>query len=393
MPIPKTLQVGLYMLMFTIGMIASSMGPLLIPIGESLSLSLGQIGILVTISTVGFLMGSTAVSVIWTLARVRNLICLATLFLCAILLAITFFHNNFAVLLVLFMARGIGQGLIHPAVNSLLADASGEQRMRALCISVAVFGLGAFIAPVLVGLILGWGQGWYYLYLIIAVFLFLPLALTYNKELYPKNHGSTRLEQKNASSKSMPLRSTVFWLIIAGNLLLLGMQISFASWMPTFLVAVRGLTPVSASYFIAIFWLTMMVGRIVYSFGLHRMDLSRALFLGALGASIFALMGLVVGTWLVLVMTACAGLSLSFVAPAWLALGGSLFPKHIGLVISLVTASSSVGGIIAISTVGFTSELFGLAHSILIVPTIGFAGFSVAAYLRYHYLRHQPTGS
>jgi fucose permease len=104
---------------------------------------------------------------------------------------------------------------------------------------------------------------------------------------------------------------------------------------------------------------------------------------GAGGAALF--MGLTFlgkDTHLILLSAACAGFLLSIVYPNFLALGASLFPRHIGFVTGTLSASGGIGYMFFPWLIGPVSQYFGLATGVFLIPMLGFGMVGVLLLLR-----------
>jgi len=167
--------------------------------------------------------------------------------------------------------------------------------------------------------------------------------------------------------------------------LYVGLELSFGSWTPVFLIRIREVSVVSASYSISVFWLSMVAGRFLFGYFFHRTNLSLSLVVGSLAAALFTALTFVLNYHGPLILfIALSGLSLSWFYPTMLALGANTFPKHIGFLTGTLSASGTSGSILFPWLIGPLSEILGLEKGVFIVPLlcVGLAGiFSSYAFL------------
>jgi len=145
---------------------------------------------------------------------------------------------------------------------------------------------------------------------------------------------------------------------------------SFASWVPVFLVKVKNVSHASAGYSISIFWLALMTGRFLFGRFLHRTNLSLFLGIGALVTALFTALTFSIDSVSIGLFMAFSGLSLSWFYPSILALGGNTFPRNIGFITGFLGAGGTIGAIVFPWVIGPISETFGLAKGVFLVPLL-----------------------
>lgn len=173
--------------------------------------------------------------------------------------------------------------------------------------------------------------------------------------------------------------------------LYLGIESSFTSWTPVFLNRERNLTPAAASYSVSIFWLAMIVGRVIFSRISHKVNLNRTLIIVAGGGALFTALSFT-GQDIVLAafFLILSGLCLSLILPGLLALGGGFFSKHIGFITGTMMASGLAGCIFFPWVIGPVSAVVGLARSVFLIPVLSAGLALLILYLRYSSTRNAP---
>ncbi len=381
----RVLSIASFLSMLITGLAITSLAPLLVPISDFFHLETAQAVFPVLFNSLGFFSASIIVSFVWRIHRARSLLTFSSLFLLMSLVGIIFLHTNIEIILVLLFFIGLSCGLLNPSISSLFSEISGSNRVKYLNLSMVFFGIGAFIGPLLVGVILNYNLPWYMIYVFLAI-ITLPFPLVFwRKGLYKNALFSRKKEKSFIRHSKNPGTSPLFWSITLTRLILMGMQISFSSWIPLFLTSVRGFSPALASYSIAIFWLSMIGGRLFYIRFFHNSELSRSLIIGAFGATLFATLSFLMVNWtLILLFIACSGLILSFMSPGILALGGNIFPNSIGFVTGVLMAVTGMGGILFPWLVGITSQKASIATGVFLIPVFSLGVTGILIHFRYY---------
>jgi len=379
--------------MFNAGMVISFLGPLLVPISNSFQLKLAQVGFPVVFNFTGFFLATFAIAFFWRNYRARPLLTFFSLFLSLSLVGIVLLHDSLIVVFILLFFVGFSTGILHTGLDSLLSEAFGRARAKYLNILHIFVGLGCLASPLLVGIILTYSEKWYLVCFLMGLFS-LPLPIFFwNKRLYGKAIFSKTREVIDNPGLNKPVNWRIFWPIVFSIFLYVGIESSFASWIPLFLVKVRGVTTSIASYNISIFWLAMIVGRWFFGKFFYKTNLSRSLIIGAaVGALFIALSFLSKERSLILLFIACSGLLLSYIYPNMLALGGNIFPNSIGFVTGILTASGFAGSMLFPWLIGPISQAMGLTKSVFVISLLSLGLTTVLLYFHYFLRRRCALG-
>ncbi len=365
--------------MLIVGLTSAIIGPLLVPMSESFKLNLSQTGSLVSFRFLGFFLSSVFIGLFWQRSR-AGLFLVGSSFLLSLALLTIGFWPVLPVVCVLLFAVGLSSGLVHTGVDSLLSEIYPEVRIKVLNLVHIFFGVGAFLGPIMVGTVL-WFFGWwnlvYYLVGMGALVLFF-LFLTQNL----KETQSTFVQTQTGAQTNLTdlTKSVPFWLLAIGMFFYVGSEVSLSSWVPMFMVKVRDTSAVVAGYTNSVFWIALLVGRLLFIYLSDKISTSRLLALAALCATVFAIgVFSITSHILIIAFLACTGFFASGIYPTVLALGGHTFPNRIGMIIAILTAAGSLGGICFPWLVGFGSEYLGLGRGIFIIPVL--MGFAAAAFV------------
>ena len=367
--------------MLIFALTSAIIGPLLLPMSESFNLNLSQAGSLVSFRYQGFLLSSALIGLLWQTSR-AYLFLVGSSFLLGIALLTIGLWPVLPVVCVLLFVVGLSGGLVHTGVDTLLSEIYSEGRTKVLNLVHLFFGVGAFLGPIIVGTVLlffGWWNLVYCLVGVGAVGLFF-LFLTQN--LKKIEDGLPQTQTGAWTSLTHLTKSAPFWLLTLGMFFYLGAEVSLVSWVPMFMAKVRNASTVTAGYTNSVFWITLLVGRLFFIYLSGKISTSRLLILAALGTT-FSAIGVfsILNHVLILTSLACTGFFASGIYPTILALGGHTFPKRMGMIIGILAAAGSLGGICFPWLVGFGSEYLGLTRGVFMIPVL--MGFVAAAFVHF----------
>ena len=367
---------GYYSLFICLGLSIAVIGPTLPSLGNQTHTSLGNMGLVFLIWSMGYTLGTYVAGRVFD--RVPGHPVLGVAQICAALLLIFIPEAPwFWLLLVILACKGISEGFINAGANTLLVWTHGEKVspfMNGLHFS---FGLGAFISPLLVAQATGTPTTFHWVYWVIGVFALLAgLRMLTLKGSPPPVHASKEDPGQISSMRNY------YPLIIAATLFLffyVGAEITFGGWVYTYGVTLKLVSSAGAAYLTSGFWLTFTIGRLISVPAATRFTPKQILQVALFGClSILALAMIFPGSRTVLWIMAL-GLGF-FMAPIWptgFTLAGQSFPLT-GRISSIVLLGDSSGTMVLPGLVGRVIETSGppamitLIFGSLILTTIAF---------------------
>ena len=259
---------------------------------------------------------------------------------------------------------GFGGGIINGGANALVADISEEGKGAGLSLLGVFFGIGAVGVPLALGTLSGIAD-FETIVAGLGAIVLLPLAAT----LFVAFPAAKQARGFPLADVATLLRDPVLLLFGAMLFLESGMEITVGGWTATYFNEELGLSPERAVAVLSLYWLGMMLARLVLGGVLHRVAPIRAL-LACIGLALAgALLMLVSST----VPAAAAGtflLGAGFAAtfPVVLGFVGERHPRLSGTAFSLVLVMALTGGMILPWATGVIGATQGLRASFWIVP-------------------------
>ena len=345
------------------GAAISVFGPSLESISEDFGTTYGQISLVITVISLGFIVGSLAGGVAadrWG----RRAVLIASAAGSAISMFWFAASPTFGVLLAAGFCIGgsFGPGLA--AATALIADLARERSTRALNLFNTAFALGAIAAPLVVAVCLAAFASWRVAYLVVAVW-FATSVLIFARLSYPPRGGAVP-----------PFRSVVRELgspasVLLGLILMLyvGVEIAFSDFGAGYMERVQGVPRAAAAASVTAFWVGVFLGRLaVARFAgrwratrIVRWSLALALVMSGLaavaGSPPLAVLGFVL-----------TGATIGSVFPTALGIGLRIRPEIAGALAGALAAMASVGGALLAPMIGAASDAAGPRGGMLLAP-------------------------
>lgn len=352
---------GYYLIFISLGFGMGITGPALPSLAKQTGSTLGAIGSMFLVGSLGGLLGTAISGRILDRISQRHLVLGISQLIITIMLAVTPLAGNLWILLLIVFINGFPIGMINTGANTLLMWTHGEKAgpyVNGLHFS---FGLGAFLAPTVFAQVLNLGGTYQHAYWALAALavpvtmfmLFLP-----GSPEHPHQHEDETQTWEN-------LRSALPIVLIAMLFLFfyVGSEITFGNWIYTYALTLNLADITNAAYLTSGFWLFFTIGRAVSVPVAVRFKPTQILtvaFLGVFGALTLAI---VVPQSITVLWIAAAAVGF-FMAPIW-ATGYNLAGQSIKLtatISSIIILGDSLGAVVLPWLTGLAIERFG-AHT------------------------------
>jgi len=321
-----------------LGLSFSLIGPALSRLQQQTGSSLGAIGVLFTVQSFGYLLGSLLGGNLYDRGHGHRVLGTALLVLAGALLVVPHV-GNLALLAVMFGLIGAGAGAADVGGNTLLIWRRGGSDGASLNGLHLCFGIGALASPIIVAWSLSSRGDLVASSLLMAV----PTAaigvwalLRPSPDRLPdEDHASGA----SASVRALALVAVFFFLYV-------GVEIGFAGWIHTYAQAVHLGGEQAAAAVTATFWGAFLLGRLL-AVGIATRVGASAMLVGASAAAVVGGTILAVGDGrpaFVWIGTIVFGLAIAPLYPTMLAFVGDHLPLS-GTATSWFVAASAVGGL------------------------------------------------
>lgn len=282
---PSLVLLGIiYLAFISLGLPDSMLGVAWPAMRETLRLPLETVGILTLVLTT--LSAASSFATGWLTRRfTTGPIVLASCLATATALLIFSSAPPFVFLVLAAVPLGLGAGGVDSSLNAYVAKHYSARHMNWLH---SFWGVGATVGPMVMTAALGIGAGWQGGYLWIALTQ-LTLALLFFATLplwkRNENRSEAAAAEENGPDGTLTLRSPAAILSAVIYALYAVVEFSTGLWANTVLVDSRGIPPQTAGLWVAAYYGSIMGGRMLMGFLVHRWGNRRSVLLG-LGLSL-----------------------------------------------------------------------------------------------------------
>lgn len=349
--------------MLVFGIVVTTLGAVLPSIIQRLGLDRTEAGSLLSLMTLGILVGSLVFGPVVDRRGYRGML-MAAVVLIALGLEGIAFAQSMGLLAVSAIVIGFGGGVMNGGTTALVADISAEGRAAALSYLGVFFGIGAFGVPFVLGLL---SERFSDADVVAGIGVLVALVLAYYATIrFPEPKQPQGFPLRHAASL---LRDPV--LVLLGIVLFFesGMEITVGGWTATYVNQELGLSPQRALYLLSLYWLGMTGGRFLSGWLLTRVSTVAVLlsFLGVAFVGALVLIGArataAAGTG-----TLLAGAGFAAVFPVILGYVGDRYEQFSGTAIGVALVMALMGGTTMPYVAGALGDAFGLRQSLAVVP-------------------------
>jgi len=356
--------------MITLGPVLDSiLTELDIPLSQGGLISVGfSVGMLIGVLALNFYLGGVPVK--WGLAG-------AALVECFGLVASALLAQGLWSLFATYLFVGLGCVFLNSLPGMWVTSKIKNDSGRTMVFLLLFFALGMMVTPLAIGVALDLGATWRWVFLVEAA---LCLLLAASIALSPISNIEGRENLRLQSLREViRFNSRLFISILAASIIYIGAEFTINVWLVKFQIDVFDVSKGTANIAMTIFWLGLLIGRLVVVPLTSRFHPARILSVGMAVCAVFALgIALSVNVTMVVVMAFFAGLGASAAFPLILSFSAR-FPRwHAGVVFSAVIMAGAVGRIVFPYLVGPLAESLGfrlaLGLTFLLATILSFLG-------------------
>ena len=339
--------------MCAFGIVLSIIGPLLIDISKSYSLSMSLTGLLFSVNFFGFI---TFIFIGGMLAErfgKKNIITIALLGLSVSLFIFGFSHNVIFAFVSIFLIGGFG-GIIESIVSSLVSDLNDTNADYYINLSQIFLCIGAALGPILALLMTVTGNTWRMAYFILSSIMIILFLIIISIKIDEKPIAN----KININEFKTALLDKKFVLVLIGFVLYAGTEVGVWGWMSTFMVKDMNLTQSVSAILVSVFWISMMIGRVICGKLIKYFKVQNFIIvLSLFSAVVVFLSGLIKGGILTWIIVIAIGFAFSSLYPFLLSVGST--ERSNATAFALMVGSGGVGTILIPFFMGTIGEHMG----------------------------------
>jgi FHS family Na+ dependent glucose MFS transporter 1 len=250
-----------YLLFVSLGFGLGITGPALPSLAEQTGSTLGSIGSIFLVSSLGGIIGTLLGGRTFDRIERGHVVLGLAQILAALALAATPLASSLVVLWVIAFLSGLPGGMINTGANTLLMWTHGKDANPYINGLHFAFGLGAFLAPTVFAQVLNWGGTYQHAYWALASLALLVGIFITSAPGSPEH--PDKLE--NGKKPKMNLRAVLPVALVAMLFLFfyVGSELTFANWVYTYALTLNLADATRAAYITSGFWLSFTIGRAI----------------------------------------------------------------------------------------------------------------------------------
>jgi FHS family glucose/mannose:H+ symporter-like MFS transporter len=373
-------QWSLYAVTFVVGLTMITLGPVLDPILKELDIPLSQGGLISVAFAVGMLIGVVALNFFLARVPVKWGLVGAALIEAVGLAASGALASGLWSLFAAYLFVGLGCVFLNSLPGMWVTSHIKNDAGRSMVVLLLFFALGMMAGPLAIGGALSWGATWRWVFGAEAV-LCLALAVVLILSPISNIEGRENLRPRRLLDV-INFNSRLFIAVLVASILYIGAEFTLNVWLVKFQIDVLGADKGTGNIAMTLFWLGLLIGRLVVIPLTRRFHPARILTAGMAFSAVFSLgIALAVSVEMVMVMSFFAGLGASAAFPLILSFSAR-FPRwHAGVVFSAVIMAGALGRIVFPYLVGPLAESLGFRLALCLTFVLSAALSLLALYL------------
>lgn len=251
-----SITVAYYLSFIIIGMATAIMGPTLPDLAEKTGSSLGNMSILFSTRSLGYLIGALMVGRLYDKGAGHRLMA-AMLFLTAVLFTFVPLCNFLILLAVLFLLLGLTESMVDIGGNTFLVWLHREKIAPYMNGLHFFFGVGGFIAPLIVAFALTRFGDTSWSFWILAAMIS-PIAIW----LYKLPSPQPKIQTRKNEAKLNKTEKQLFSCILVFILLYVSIEFGYGSWIYSYALTAELADKTSAAFLTSLFWASFTLSRL-----------------------------------------------------------------------------------------------------------------------------------
>lgn len=318
-------------------------------------LTLAAIGLIFPAGSVGGIAGNLLAGVASDVMGRRWLVWSSAVIL-ALALALATRAEVWFLFVIAYVVVSMAGASLSTGINAMIADANRASRARALNLLHGVYGVGATLSPLIIGVLIERGLPWRW-----ALGATGLIWLVYGSVAYLAYRTAPGEKQRGGQKLDLSmLRKAPFLAIFLIAFIYNGVAVSLLGWIAVFMKQSAGVSTFVAVSMISVFYVGLTIGRFVCAAVAERVRYTTILFALVVGITLtYPLVVLGVQSPLIVAGVFLTGLSLSGLFPTVLAYGSRLYPDQTGTLSGTLSVALTLGSMLPPLWTGVIAERWG----------------------------------
>lgn len=290
-----------------------------------------------------------------------------------------YFSPSYYFLTLSFFMLGSGLTLLNIVSVNLISISYSENRGKMINLLHLFYGLGGIIAPYFVTLVLKMGFSWSHSFLF-SIILLVIIFIEFRTAAVPEIEASKNNTMRSTKELLKDVKVILFSLIV---FLQIGVEFSIITWLAPFLKDVEGRTDLEISFYIALFFITFTIGRLLASFMVEKVGYFNFIIFTA-GAASLSIAAALIGGRNFTILIPLSGIFLAAQVPtAQAAILDSFDSSGIKVVGFAQTAGMIGSTVLASWIIGFINDFISIKAGFYILVIALAADLLITLYLKY----------
>jgi len=294
-------------------------------------------------------------------------------------LAAIYLSPNYYFLTFSFFLLGSGLTLLNIVSVNLISISYSKNRGKMINLLHLFYGLGGIIAPYFVTLVLKLGFSWAHSFLFSIIFLII-IFVEFKTAAVPEIEASKNKTMRSTKELLKDIKVILFSLIV---FLQIGVEFSIITWLAPFLKDVEERSDLEISFYIALFFITFTIGRLLASFMVEKIGYFNFIIFTA-GAASLSIAAALIGGRSFTILIPLSGIFLAPQVPtAQAAILDSFESSGIKVVGFAQTAGMIGSTVLASWIIGFVNDFISIRAGFFILVIALAADLLITSYLKY----------
>ena len=335
-----------FLAVFIFGIFFNIASLMLVDMSSSTGIEVTDIALIFTFFTVGVMAGQLLSTIFnrWFSNFQVILTCLFTLIPLTLVLV---FSSNLYIFYAIYLISGFLLGIIWIQASELVLKNRIKNKDSVMTVHLTFYPIAALSAPIITSAIIRNGLSWRYSFYVIIFFIVLTIILYFALLSRRKDPITAGNGKEKASLKRIFFdrkKNIIFIILIFAMLFYTIAETVIATWVPTFFREFRGFDITSAGFVLTLFWLFLILGRVITIFFTGKIKATKIILLLALIAMTSVAVLVFLGSrYLIYIFIAIAGLGFSSIFPLIVSTGSTLYDKGRGVLATGIFIAANAG--------------------------------------------------
>jgi fucose permease len=326
-------------------------GPALPVMQSEFSLSQTQLGVLLALNSLGYLLACSYTSVLSNRIGIKWTAVAAFFFMAMSGIAI-YLSTNYALLSASFFFLYIANGMLEIGLGILAARIFTKNTGKMMNLAHFFYGLSSTVAPIFAASMMGWHVfgsevGWRGMFMFVLLLSLLPIIPSLLSKIPQEEQ-----QEENATSFQSLLRDPIAWLIVA--ILSFGVvsEMAVGGWLVNFLVKAYDWDINHAANMLSLFFVFFMLARLLLGSVTDKIGFTLSIMIFSAFSGICSLAAILLGEKGA-ILFAVSGIGIALIYPTVMALLAKRYPNGTGTAITFTVTLMGIASVIGNFLIGF----------------------------------------